>query len=118
MRHSKIDLTMNRTPTRPEAVGRGRSIGTRCRLSLSGMEKQTAECVLSATGTDDSTPWPLVPVLVPTSDNPRVLQSIMGKIASAAERIGDDWGHRRKFLPRQTKQPAGKCCQRVAWSGR
>ena len=47
-----------------------------------GDGRQTAANVLSATGTDDSTASPLVPVLVPTTGKPRTLQSILDKIAS------------------------------------
>ena len=52
-----------------------------------GDGRQTGANVLSATGTDDLTPLPLVPVLVPTGDKRRVLQSILDKVASETERL-------------------------------
>ena len=51
-----------------------------------GDGRQTAANVLSATGTDDSTASPLAPTLAPTTGKTCTLQSIMDKIASAAEK--------------------------------
>ena len=51
-----------------------------------GDGRQTAANVLSATGTDDSTPSPLAPTLAPTTGKTCTLQSILDKIASEAEK--------------------------------
>jgi hypothetical protein len=83
MRHSTIDLTMN-VYTDPKLLDVAGATESLPALPL-GDGGQTAANVLSSTGTDDLTPSPLVPVLVPTTGKTRTLQSIVDKIASAAE---------------------------------
>ena len=83
MRHSKIDLTMN-VYTDPKLLDVAGAMEALPSLPL-GNGRQTEAAAVSATGTDDSTPSPLVPTLVPTTGKPRVLQSIIGKIASESE---------------------------------
>ena len=45
-----------------------------------GLVRKRKPSPLSATGTDDSTPSPLVPALVPTSGKPCILGSILDKL--------------------------------------
>ncbi|MGA2061953.1 MAG: hypothetical protein ABSG67_15815 [Thermoguttaceae bacterium] len=49
---------------------------------------QSAVNVLSATGTDDSSPLPLAATLAPTAADSRILQSIVDKIASESQKSG------------------------------
>ena len=87
MRHSTIDLTMN-TYTDPKLLDVAGAMEALPTLPLvDGRQREAA--ALSATGTDHSTPSPLVPLLVPTSGKPGVLQSIIDKVASAAGKIGE-----------------------------
>ena len=74
MRHSKVDLTMN-VYTDPKLLDVAGAMEPLPSLPL-GVGPQTENAALSATGTDDLTPSPLVPVLVPTSGKPGILQSI------------------------------------------
>ena len=73
MRHSTIDLTMNvyTDPRLLDVVGAMDALPS---LPL-GAGPQTEAAALSATGTDDLPSSPLVPVLVPTAGQARVLQS-------------------------------------------
>ena len=80
MRHSTIDLTMN-TYTDPKLLDVAGAMEALPALPL-GDGRQTAADVLSATGTDDLTPSPLVPVLVPTTGKPCILGSILDKATS------------------------------------
>ena len=84
MRHSTIDLTMN-TYTDPKLLDVAGAMESLPSLPL-GAGPQTGANVLSATGTDDSTPSPLAPTLAPTTGKTRTLQSILDKIASAGEK--------------------------------
>ena len=84
MRHSRIDLTMN-VYTDPKLLDVAGAIEALPALPL-GNYGQTAAVVLSATGTDDSTPSPLAPTLAPTTGKPCTLQSILDKATSAAEK--------------------------------
>ena len=84
MRHSKIDLTMN-TYTDPKLLDVAGAMEALPALPL-GDGGQTGANVLSATGTDDSTPSQFAPKFAPTTGRTRTLQSIVDKIASAAER--------------------------------
>jgi integrase len=86
MRHSKIDLTMN-VYTDPKLLDVAAAVEALPNLPL-GTGPQTEAAALSATGTEDLTPSPLVPTLVPTGGKPCTLQSILDKIASAAEKSG------------------------------
>ena len=80
MRHSDVNLTMNKY-TDPKLLDVAGAMEALPALPLMGSEASEA-VALSATGTDNSTAWPLVP----TTGKPGILQSIMGKIASAAEK--------------------------------
>ena len=84
MRHSTIDLTMN-TYTDPKLLDVAGAMESLPSLPL-GAGPHTGANVLSATGTDDSTPSPLAPTLAPTTGKTRTLQSILDKIASAGEK--------------------------------
>ena len=103
MRHSSIDLTMN-VYTDPKLLDVAGAMEALPALPLSAGPQTTAN-VLSATGTDDSTPLPLVPVLVPTSGKPRTLQSILDKIATEAERIGEGRAVAASAYPVKRKDP-------------
>ena len=81
MRHSDVNLTMN-TYTDPKLLDVAGALDSLPALPL-GDGRQTAANVLSATGTDDLTPWPLVPVLVPTIGKPCILGSILDKATSS-----------------------------------
>ena len=76
MRHSTIDLTMN-VYTDPKLLDVAGAVELLPSLPLAREDRQSGsrQNVLSATGTNDLTPSPLVPVLVPTSGQPRVLRS-------------------------------------------
>jgi len=87
MRHSTIDLTMN-VYTDPKLLDVAGAVEALPALPL-GAGAQTAGNVLSATGTDDLPPSPLVPVLVPTGDKRGRLQSIVGKSARASDETGE-----------------------------
>ncbi len=85
MRHSKIDLTMN-VYTDPRLLDVAGAVEALPSLPL-GPEHGQADServAAKATGTDDLTPSPLVPVLVPATDKPRVLQSIRVQRSSPA----------------------------------
>lgn len=86
MRHSKIDLTMNvySDPKLLDVAGAMDSLPS----PPLGYGGQTAANARSATGTDDLPASPLVPTLAPTTAKPRPLQSILDKIASAANKSG------------------------------
>jgi len=77
MRHSKIDLTMN-VYTDPKLLDVAGAMESLPSLPL-GAGPQREAAAVSATGTDDSTPSPLVPTLVPTSGKPCILGSILDK---------------------------------------
>jgi hypothetical protein len=79
MRHSKIDLTMN-VYTDPKLLDVAGAMEALPSLPL-GEGTQGQAIAVSATGTDDSTPSPLVPVLVPTAGKPCILGSILDRIA-------------------------------------
>jgi hypothetical protein len=87
MWHSTIDLTMN-TYTDPKLLDVAGAVEALPALRLADGTQRGA-AALSATGTDDSTPSPPVTVPVPTSGKPRVLQSIIDRVASVAEKIRD-----------------------------
>ena len=84
MRHSTIDLTMN-VYTDPKLLDVAGAMDALPALPL-GDGRQTAANVLSARGTDDLTACQFAPKFAPTTGKTRTLQSIMGKIASAAEK--------------------------------
>jgi len=86
MRHSTIDLTMN-VYTDPKLLDVAGAMEALPALPLSAGPQPGAN-VLSATGTDDSTPSPLVPTLVPTSGKPRTLQTILDKVTSESKEFG------------------------------
>lgn len=80
MRHSTIDLTMN-VYTDPKLLDVAGAVESLPALPL-GAGRQTAANVLSATGTDDSTPSALVPNLVPTTGKTCTLGAILDKITT------------------------------------
>jgi len=82
MRHSSIDLTMN-TYTDPRLLDVAGAVEALPALPLSGGTQESRNTV-RATGTEDSIASPLVPVLVPATDKPRVLQSTQGTQSSSA----------------------------------
>lgn len=79
MRHSKIDLTMN-VYTDPKLLDVAGAMDSLPALPL-GAGTQREPIAAKATGTDDKTPSPLVPVLVPTSGKRCKLWSILDKAA-------------------------------------
>ena len=85
MRHSTIDLTMN-TYTDPKLLDVAGAIEALPALPLRPEDGQfdSARIAARATGTDDSTPSPLVPLLVPTHGKTRVLQSTLVKESNRA----------------------------------
>ncbi len=87
MRHSTIDLTMN-VYTDPKLLDIAGAMEALPALPLMGGEESEA-VALKATGTDDSAFGQLAPTLAPTTGKTRTLQSIMDKIASAAEESND-----------------------------
>ncbi len=84
MRHSTIDLTMN-VYTDPKLLDVAGAMEALPALPL-GAGSASGRNRPKATGTDDSTPSPLVPVLVPTTGKPCILGSILDKVASESER--------------------------------
>jgi integrase len=86
MRHSNVNLTMN-TYTDPKLLDVAGAMDSLPALPL-GAGPQTEAVALSATGTEDWTPSPLVPTLVPTTVKSSTLQSIIDKAASAAQKSG------------------------------
>ena len=85
MRHSTIDLTMN-TYTDPKLLDVAGAMERLPALPLGAGRKRAAESPLSATGTDNLTPSPLAPTFAPTTGKPCILQSILDKIATGAEK--------------------------------
>ena len=79
MRHSTINLTMN-TYTDPKLLDVAGAVESLPALPLAG-GTQSETIAAKATGTDDLTPSPLVPTLVPTSDKPSIFGSILDKMA-------------------------------------
>ena len=77
MRHSTIDLTMN-VYTDPKLLDVAGAVESLPSLPL-GAGPQREAAAVSATGTDDLTPSPLVPTLVPTSGKPCIFGSILDK---------------------------------------
>ena len=86
MRHSTIDLTMN-VYTDPKLLDVAGAMEALPALPL-GAGPQTEAAAVSATGTNDLPPSPLVPTLVPTTAKPRILGSILDNVASEAKRSG------------------------------
>jgi hypothetical protein len=84
MRHSSIDLTMN-VYTDPKLLDVAGAMEALPALPLGNGGQRDAN-VVSATGTDDSTPSPLAPTLAPTTAKTSILGSILDKIADAAEK--------------------------------
>jgi hypothetical protein len=84
MRHSKIDLTMN-TYTDPKLLDVAGAMDALPALPLVGREA-SEPAALSATGTDNSAVCQFAPAFAPTTGKTRTLQSILDKIASAAEK--------------------------------
>ena len=84
MRHSSIDLTMN-VYTDPKLLDVAGAVEALPALPLSA-GPQTSANVLSATGTDDLTPSPLVPLLVPATAQSSPLQSIPDMLAMESDR--------------------------------
>ncbi len=84
MRHSDVNLTMN-TYTDPKLLDVAGAMEALPALPLMGREG-TEAVALSTTGTDDSAACQFAPKFAPTTGKPCTLQSIMGKIASAAEK--------------------------------
>ncbi len=80
MRHSTIDLTTN-VYTDPRLLDVAGAMEALPALPLEAGPQREAAAV-SATGTDDLTPSPLVPVLVPTAGKPGILGSILDKLTS------------------------------------
>ncbi len=85
MRHSTIDLTMN-TYTDPRLLDVAGAVAALPALPLRPEAGQfdSARIAVRATGTADSRALPLVPLLVPTADKPRVLQSTQGAQSTRA----------------------------------
>jgi len=83
MRHSDVNLTMN-TYTDPKLLDVAGAMEALPSLPLEDGPQRVAN-VISATGTDDSTPSPLVPVLVPTTGKPCILGAIVDKAADEAK---------------------------------
>jgi hypothetical protein len=80
MRHSTIDLTMN-VYTDPKLLDVAGAVESLPALPLGAKDRQadSARIAASATGTDNSTPSPLVPVLVPTTGKPCITLAILDK---------------------------------------
>ena len=83
MRHSSIDLTMN-VYTDPKLLDVAGAMESLPALPL-GDGRQTAENILSATGTNDSTALRFAPGFAPTTDKTRTLQSILDKVTGATK---------------------------------
>jgi integrase len=82
MRHSTIDLTMN-VYTDPKLLDVAGAVESLPALPLGvgpkDRQADSARIAASATGTDNSTPSPLVPVLVPTTGKPCITLAILDK---------------------------------------
>jgi len=81
MRHSTIDLTMN-VYTDPKLLDVAGAMEALPALPLNASPLQQAK----ATGTCDSVPLPLAPVLAPTTGKPCTLQSIVDKVTSESKK--------------------------------
>jgi integrase len=81
MRHSKLDLTMG-VYTDPKLLDVAGAVESLPALPIGPENGQSdsAAFVAKATGTDDLTPSPLVPVLVPTSGKRCMLGAILDKV--------------------------------------
>jgi hypothetical protein len=77
MRHSDVNLTMN-TYTDPKLLDVAGAMESLPSLPL-GAGPQPEAVAVSATGTDNLSASPLVPVLVPTAGKPCILGSILDK---------------------------------------
>ena len=80
MRHSKVDLTMN-VYTDPKLLDVAGAMESLPAPPL-GTGPQREAAAVSATGTDDLPPSPLVPTLVPTTGKSCILGSIRDKLTS------------------------------------
>jgi hypothetical protein len=80
MRHSKVDLTMNvyTDPKLLDVAGAMEALPA-LPLGLENGQADSARIAAKATGTDDLTPSPLVPVLVPTAGKSCKSWSILDK---------------------------------------
>jgi integrase len=85
MRHSTIDLTMN-VYTDPKLLDVAGAMDALPALPLGDGGQQSTN-VLSATGTDDSTPCQFAPGFAPTTGKSSVLQSILDKVTSEVAEI-------------------------------
>ncbi len=87
MRHSTIDLTMN-VYTDPKLLDVAGAVESLPALPIVAEDGQcdSARIAASATGTGNSIPSPLVPVLVPTTGKPCILGSILDKVTAEAEK--------------------------------
>ncbi len=87
MRHSTIDLTMN-VYTDPKLLDVAGAVESLPALPIVAKDGQfdSARIDVRATGTDDMTASPLVPVLVPTTGKTCILGSILDKVTAEAGR--------------------------------
>ena len=113
MRHSTIDLTMN-TYTDPKLLDVAGAMEALPSLPL-GDGSQTATNVLSATGTDDLTASQFAPEFAPTVGKTCTLQSIVDKVASAAEKSSDGEAIDATTCAVKRKDPL--TTGRLKWSG-
>lgn len=103
MRHSKIDLTMN-VYTDPRLLDVAGAMESLPMLPLSAGSQMEANDV-KANGAEDSTILPLVPVLVPTSAKPGLLESILDKVTREPAESGEKEQAAEKGLPVQHLRP-------------
>jgi len=103
MRHSKVDLTMN-VYTDPKLLDVAGAVEALPNLPLENGTKGVGN-VLSPTGTDDLTPSPLVPVLVPTAGKPCILGAILDKVTADTAKIGKAVAAAVSACPVKRKSP-------------
>jgi len=103
MRHSKIDLTMN-TYTDPKLLDVAGAVESLPALPLSAGTQMEPDAV-SATGTDDLTPSPLVPNLVPATAKRGPLQSIVGQMTRGTAEMAGDESTAGKVFPIKQLRP-------------
>ena len=103
MRHSDVNLTMN-TYTDPKLLDVAGAMDALPALPLVGREASEPAAV-SATGTDDSTAWPLVPTLVPTTGKTSILGSILDTVAGKASKNASSFSLAASAYPVKRNNP-------------
>jgi hypothetical protein len=103
VRHSTINLTMN-VHTDPKLLDVASAMESLPSLPLTGGTDRQ-RIALSATGTDDLTACQFAPGFAPTTGKTRILQSIMGKITSEAEEIGEGVNVAASAYPVKERDP-------------